>query len=182
MSHLYRRILLGLVLLAACLVPFHSRSENKVYSSTKHGVRIAFPADWTVVGPTETDVWTAYGKLKGNFVGCFVRRAKIHGTEGATPDDFLSRVTEADYAKLNSITIPDIKIHLFDVVLLGGLKARRVIYSGTEGQFQMGNVVHKTIHGGESIAVGCQSFQSKFSMVANDFHAIISTFEFIRRR
>ncbi len=182
MSRRYCRPLLGLVMLVSCLAPPHSWSQSKVYSSTKQGVRIAFPADWTVVGPTETDVWTAYGKLKGNFVGCFVRRAKVHGTEDATPEEFLARITEVDYAKLNSITIPDIKIHLFDVVLLGGLKARRVIYSGTEGQFKMGNLVHRTIHRGEAIVVGCQSFQSKFSMVANDFHAILSTFELIPRK
>jgi hypothetical protein len=82
--------------------------------------------------------------------------------------------------KLNSIATPDIRVHLYDFSYLGGRRARRIIYSGTDEGVKVGNLVHQTLDGDRIVTVTCFTEQQRFQLIYNELEAVAASFRFLK--
>ena len=85
---------------------------------------------------------------------------------------------EKSFVKLNSIGMPDIKVHLYDMAYLSGRPARRVAYSGTDSEIKTASITYQALEGDRIVTVGCLSEAATFQLLFNDFESIITSFKF----
>lgn len=159
-------------------VSYPNMPELKKYTNHDYGVSIQFPAQWKTETPLRNEIWLSQGPVKNSMGICFVRVSEVSGLRLSTPEEFFSQTNEAAFIKLTSMSMPDIKVSLFDMAYLGGRESRRIIYSGTDSGIKTGNVIYQALDGDRIFTVGCLSELSAFNVVYNDFEAIISRFEF----
>ena len=150
------------------------------YVSREQRIAISFPRDWTLKPSTRNEVWLAAGELRSVPVGCFVRISTVPNLHLLKPDDYFARADEKAFMKLNSIGMPDVKVHLYDFSFLGGRKARRIIYSGTDDGTKVGNLVHQTLDGDRIITVICFTQQHRFQLIYPEMETITDSFRFLK--
>lgn len=159
-------------------VTYPTMPELKQFTNIEYGVSIQFPSQWKTETPLRNELWLSQGPINDAIGICFVRVSEVTGLRLSTPDEFFSQTDEASFVKLTSMSMPDIKVRLFDMAYLGGRKSRRIIYSGTDSGIKTGNVIYQALDGDRIFTVGCLSELSAFHLVYNDFEVIISRFEF----
>lgn len=163
-------------------VTYPNMPSLKQFSNEKYQVSIQFPSHWKTEAPLRNEIWLSQGAINNSIGICFVRVSEVVGLRLLTPDEFFSQTDEESFIKLTSMSMPDIKVHLFDIAYLGGRKSRRIIYSGTDSGIRTGNVIYQALDGDRIFTVGCLSELSAFNIVYNDFEVIISRFEFRAKR
>ena len=159
-------------------VTYPGKPRLKEYTSTKYRVSIGFPTRWSLDTPLRNEIWLSVGELRGNNAACFVRVSEVEHLQLSTPEAFFAKMDEKAFIKLNSISMPDIKVHLYDFAYLSGRKARRVAYSGTDSGIKTGTITYQALDGDRIFTAGCVSEISTFKLLSNDFAAIISSFRF----
>jgi hypothetical protein len=159
-------------------VSYPNMPKLEQFTNIEYGISIQFPEKWKIETPLRNEIWLAQGTVKNETGICFVRVTEVTDLQLSTPDEFFSQTDEVSFVKLTSMSMPDIKVHLFDIANLGGRKSRRIIYSGTDSGMKTGNVIYQVLDGDRIFTVGCLSELSVFNLVYNDFEAIISRFEF----
>ncbi|MEW8330100.1 MAG: hypothetical protein AB2692_04125 [Candidatus Thiodiazotropha sp.] len=159
-------------------VSYPNMPNLKRFSNEEYQVSIQFPSHWKTEAPLRNEIWLSQGKIDNSIGICFVRVSEVAGLRLSSPDEFFSQTDEESFVKLTSMSMPDLKVHLFDMAYLGGRKSRRIIYSGTDSGVKTGNVIYQALDGDRIFTVGCLSEFSAFNIVYNDFEAIISRFKF----
>jgi len=179
-------LLVTLVLLTAFISAFVNAQEItypgkpalKEHVSTKYRVSIGFPSYWSLDNPIRNEVWLSIGQLRGKGAACFVRVSEVEYLRLSDPEDFFGKNDEKAFIKLNSIGMPDIKVHLYEMGYLSGRKARKVAYSGSDSGIKTGTITYQVLDGDRIFTVGCLSEISTFQLLFNDFEAVISSFRF----
>ena len=120
------------------------------------------------------------GQVRGVPVGCFVRVSIVRNLQLVEPEAYFRQTDEVGFGKLNSIATPDIRIHLFDFSYLGGRKARRIVYSGTDDGVKVGNLVHQTLDGNRIVTLTCFAEQQRFQLVYNELEAVAASLRFLK--
>jgi len=154
--------------------------QVREYVSREHKIAISFPTSGKLDSPVRNEVWLASGTVKGISAGCFVRVSSVQNLRLVKPDDFFDKIDEKAFVKLNSIATPDIRIHLYDISHLGGRKARRIIYSGTDEGVKVGNLAHQTLDGDRIVTVTCFTEQKNFQLIYGELEAIPASFRFVK--
>jgi len=167
-----------LVVLAVASVA-HAQ-QTREYMNSQHKIAISFPAPWELHPPVRNEIWLAYGNLRNVPAGCFVRASVVPNLRLVKPDDYFAQIDEKAFVKLNSISQPDIRVHLYDFSYLGGRKARRVIYSGTDDGAKIANLVHQTLDNDHILTVTCFVDAQSFQLVFNELSAIPDSFRFLK--
>lgn len=177
------RSILATIIVSAALGVGQSSAQQppvKEYLSRAHKISVAFPARWTLSPPVRNEVWLASGEIRGTPAGCFVRVSVVENLQLVEPEAYFRQTDENTFAKLSSIATPDIRVHLFDFSYLGGRKARRIIYSGTDEGVKVGNLVHQTLDGNRIVTLTCFTEQKRFQLVYNELEAIAASFRFVK--
>ncbi len=159
-------------------ITYPSKPELKEYVSAKYRISIGFPSHWSLDTPFRNEIWLSVGELRGNKAGCLVRVSEVEHLRLITPEAFFAQMDEKAYIKLNSIGMPDIKVHLYDIAYLSDRKARRIVYSGTDSGIKTGTIAYQALDGDRIFTVSCLSETSTFQLLFNDFEAVISSFRF----
>ena len=159
-------------------VSYPGKPELKEYVNEKYHVSVGFPAHWSLSEPIRNEIWLSVGELRGNNAACFVRVSEVEYLHLSTPEDHFAQMDEKAFVKLNSIGMPDLKVHLYDMAYLSGRKARRIAYSGTDSGIKTGTITYQALDGDRIFTVGCLSEASSFQLLYNDFEAVISSFRF----
>jgi hypothetical protein len=146
--------------------------QTREYMNSQHKIAISFPTSWELHPPVKNEIWLAYGNLRNAPAGCFVRASVVPNLQLVKPDDFFAKLDEKAFVKLNSISQPDIRVHLYDFSYLGGRKARRIIYSGTDDGAKIANLVHQTLDKDHILTVTCFVDAQSFQLVFNELSAI----------
>ena len=154
--------------------------QTREYVSRDKKIAISFPVGWKLNPPVRNEIWLASGIVRDVSAGCFVRLSSVPNLRLVAPDDYFAQIDEKAFVKLNSIATPDIRVHLYDFSYLGGRKARRIIYSGTDGGIKVGNLVHQTLDGDRIVTVTCFSEQQNFQLIYNELEAVSASFRFIK--
>ena len=154
--------------------------QVREYVSREHRVAISFPSGWTLNPSVRNEVWLSAGEIRGVSAGCFVRVSAVPNLRLVKPDDYFAQADEKRFVKLNSITTPDIRVHLYDFSYLGGRRARRIIYSGTDEGVKVGNLVHQTLDGDRIITVTCFTDQHRFQLIYGELEAVPASFRFLK--
>lgn len=171
--------LLLIAFLVSATVTVEAGEATREYVSREHGIAISFPGSWTLSPSVRNEVWLASGDLRGVSAGCFVRVSSVPNLRLTKPDDFFAQMDENAFVKLNSITTPDIRVHLYDFSYLGRKKARRIIYSGTDEGLKVGNLVHQTLDRDRIFTVTCFTEQQRFNFVYGELEVIPASFRFL---
>jgi hypothetical protein len=161
-------------------VTYPGKPRLKEHASTKYRVTVGFPAHWSLKPPPRNEIWFSVGEIRSNNAACFVRVSEVEHLHLLTPETFFAQMDEKAFIKLNSIGMPDIKVHLYDPAYLNGRKARRVAYSGTDSGIKTGTITYQALDGDRIFTVGCLSEASAFQLLFNDFEAVISSFRFLK--
>lgn len=161
-------------------VTYPGKPKLMEYISDKYHVSIGFPSHWSLDKPLRNEIWLSVGELRGTSAACFVRVSEVEHLRLSTPEEFFAQMDENAFMKLNSIGMPDINVHLYDMAYLGGRKARRVAYSGTDSGIRTGTITYQALDGDRIFTVGCLSEASAFQVLYNDFEAVISSFRFLK--
>jgi len=159
-------------------VTYPGKPRLKEHHNTTYRVSIGFPTHWSLDTPLRNEIWLSVGELRGNNAACFVRLSEVEHLRLSTPEAFFSQMDENAFVKLNSIGIPDIKVHIYDLAYLSGRKARRIAYSGTDSGIRTGTISYQALDGDRIFTVGCLSESTTFQLLFNDFEAVISSFRF----
>lgn len=159
-------------------VTYPGKPSLRQYTSSEHRVQISFPVAWKLDRPLKNEIWLSVGELRGNGAACFVRVSSVESLRLSTPAEFFAKTDEKAFVKLNSMAMPDIKIHMYDMAYLGGRTARRAIYSGTDSGVRTGTVTYQTLDGDKIFTAGCVSESTTFQLLYNDFEAVLSSFRF----
>lgn len=159
-------------------VTYPGKPRLKEHVNTEYRASIGFPAHWSLDTPLRNEIWLSVGELRGNNAACFVRVSEVEYLRHSTPEAIFAQMDEKEFVKLNSIGMPDIKVHLYDLAYLSGRKARRVAYSGTDSGIRTGSITYQTLDGDRIFTVGCLSEVNTFQLLFNDFEAVISSFRF----
>ena len=155
-------------------------SGLREYVSREHRIAISFPRSWTTTPAARNEVWLASGRVRDAATGCFVRISTVPDLRLVKPDEYFAQTDEKAFVKLNSMSTPDIRVHLYDFAYLGGRKARRIIYSGTDNGLKLGNLVHQTLDGDRIVTVTCFSEQQNFQLVYDALDAVVASFRFLK--
>lgn len=175
--------LLGIAAISVALcagAAIASTNQLREYVSRDNKIAISFPVGWKLKPSVRNEVWLASGTIRGVSSGCFVRLSSVPNLRLVKPDDFFAQTDEKAFVKLNSIATPDIQVHLYDFSELGGKRARRIIYSGTDEGVKVGNLVHQTLDGNRIVTVTCFTEQQNFQLIYNELKAIPASFRFIK--
>ena len=162
-------------------ITYPGKPPLRQYTNSNLGMQVGFPADWKLDRPLKNEIWLAVGTLRGHGAACFVRLSAVEGLRLSEPETYFAQASERDFVKLNSIAMPDIRMHLFDMAYLGGRKARRAVYSGTDSGVKTGTVTYQTLDGHRIVTLGCVSEASTFQLLYNDFEAVAASFRFVAR-
>lgn len=154
--------------------------QTKEHISRAHGIAVSFPVAWSLSPPVRNEVWLAGGQLRNVAAGCFVRVSTVENLQFVESEVYFRQMDEKAFVKLNSMATPDIRIHLFDFSYLGGKKARRIIYSGTDDGVKVGNLSHQTLQGNQIFTLTCFSEQKNFQLVYGELDAIATSFRFLK--
>lgn len=177
------RTVLATILMSALFCLSEAAAQQpptKEYQSREHKIAIAFPLHWTLNPPVRNEVWLTSGQVRGVPVGCFVRVSIVRNLQLVEPEAYFRQTDEVGFGKLNSIATPDIRIHLFDFSYLGGRKARRIVYSGTDDGVKVGNLVHQTLDGNRIVTLTCFAEQQRFQLVYNELEAVAASLRFLK--
>lgn len=150
------------------------------YVRNDYKIAISFPTDWELLPAPRNEVWFAFGNLRGATASCFVRTSVVPNLRLVKPDDFFAQTDEKAFVKLGSMNQPDIRVHLYDFSYLGGRKARRIIYSGTDDGLKIGNLMHQTLDSDRIVTVTCFVELQNFQLVFKELSAIAGSFRFLR--
>lgn len=176
-------VLVGAVLLFSGLPDALAQTRTvptREYVSQEHRVAVSFPRSWELQPTKRNEVWIASGELRDVEAGCFVRVSIVPNLRLSTPEEFFAKTDEKAFEKLASIASPDVRVHLYDMAYLGGRKARRAIYSGTDEGIKTGSLMYQTLDADKVITVACFAEQKNFTHVYDQFDRIMSSFRFIR--
>ena len=143
------------------------------------GVAISFPPDWTETSPDRNEIIYYVGLIREARAACFIRVSEVPGLEHDSLDNYLSAMSEDSWVKLNSITAPDIVVHLFDLAYLGNRRARRIIYSATDSGLKLGNLVYQTLNRDKIFTAACATRQEDFHLIYGELDKIIYSFRFL---
>lgn len=160
-------------------VRFPGSGRLKTYVSKVYGISIGLPESWVLGAPIRNEIWLAHGELRGARAGCFVRMTEVQYSGLSKPEDLFASVDERKFVQLNSIAMPDIKVHVYDIAYLSGRKARRVVYTGTDSSVKTGAVSYQAVDEDRTFTFSCFSEASNFNLLYNDFEQIISSFRFL---
>jgi hypothetical protein len=166
--------------MVAVVVVANAQGSMREYMSSQHRIAISFPASWELQAPVRNEIWLSYGNLRNAPAGCFVRVSVVPGLRLVRPDDYFAQTDEQAFAKLNAIGQPDLRVHLYDFSYLGGRKARRIIYTGTDDGVKVANLVHQTIDSDRILTVTCFVEQQSFQLIYNELSAIPGSFRFLK--
>ena len=175
------RTLLASLLLCSQLalgeqINYPGKPELKRYADEYYGVSIDFPASWVTEAPERNEIWLSQGQVRNISGICFVRVSEVEGLHLVKPAEYFAQTDEAKFQKITSLSMPDIKVHLFDMAYLSDRPSRRIVYSGTDSGIKTGNVIYQTLDGDRIFTVGCLSEVGKFNLIYNDFEAVIASF------
>ena len=162
-------------------ITYPGKPPLREYTNSNLGMQVGFPAEWKLDRPLKNEVWLAVGALRGHGAACFVRLSTVEGLRLSEPETYFSQTSERDFVKLNSVAMPDIRMHRFDMAYLGGKKARRAVYSGTDSGVKTGTVTYQTLDRDNIVTVGCASEAGTFQLLYNDFEAVVASFRFVPR-
>ncbi len=167
---------------AADTVTYPGMPELTHYQNRNYGVSIQFPTSWkTDTQIIRNEIWISQGFINDAMAVCYVRVSEVKGLRLSTPEEFFSQTDEESFVKLTSMSMPDIKVHLFDMAYLGGRESRRIIYSGTDSGIKIGNLVYQTLDGDRIYSAVCSAEVSAFNQAYNAFEAIMSRFRFLHK-
>jgi len=109
-------------------VRFPGSVQLKTYTSKKYAVTIGLPESWVLDAPIRNEIWLAFGEIRGAWSGCFVRMSEVQYAGLSKPEELFASVDQKKFIEMNSVSMPDIKVHVYDIAYLSGRKARRVVY------------------------------------------------------
>lgn len=159
-------------------IAYPGKPTLEEHASAKYQVSVGFPSHWSLDTPLRNEIWLSVGEIRGNGAACFVRVSEVENLRLSTPEEFFAKIDEKSFIKRNSIGIPDINVHLYDMGYLNGRIARRTAYSGSDSGIKTGTITYQAIDGDRIFTVGCVSEASTFQLLFNDFETVISSFRF----
>ena len=162
-------------------IDYPNKPQLKEYVSEEYKCSIGFPSDWALDTPARNEIWFCAGTLRGAGAGAMVRISKVGGLHLTTAQEFVKALTKEKFLELNKPATPDIEIQLFDEIALGGLPARRIIYTATDSGTKLTTVSYQTLKGDCIFTVLVVCAPENFPLLFNDFETIADSFQFSQR-